>query len=314
MPVSLAGLSLRDLEYAVAVGRERHFGRAAEHCHVSQAALSEQVRKLENLLGVALFERTKRSVAVTPRGAVLLAAAEALLGEARRFLEAAHRSAGPMTGPLRLGVIATLGPYYVPALIRSARERFSALDLRLAEGMTRDLVAQLRAGDLDAALLALPLDDPGFHGEPLFFEPFRLACPADHPLADQTRVGITELSRDDLLLMEEGHCLRDQTLSLCNRPRLDRHTRFASSLEMLRHMIAAGEGLSILPALAAADALGPAGLIAYRDLVEDAGRTIGLVWRTTETRRDDLETFAGFLRESLPGGIRRIDPMPAEAT
>jgi LysR family hydrogen peroxide-inducible transcriptional activator len=287
------------LEYAVAVAREKHFGRAAESCNVSQAALSEQVRKLEALLGVTLFERTKRKVEVTPRGAPLLRQAEALLGDARRLAESARRSAEPLTGELRLGAIATLAPYYLPELIRGGRQRFPRLALRIREALTGELLELLRAGELDAALLALPVADGGLTAETLFFEPFLLACPADHTLATGAVPRLRDLPRADLLLMEEGHCLRDQALALCNVRRLDPHTRFASSLEMLRHMIAAGEGYSVLPLMAAKDRMNLSSLVTYRDLADpEAGRTIGLVWRATETRAADLHAIAAYLREN----------------
>ena len=305
----LYGLSLRDLEYAVAVGKERHFGRAAERCGVSQAALSEQVRKLEGVLGIALFERTKRRVDPTARGVALLARAEALLNEARRLVDDARRSAEPLTGDLRLGVIATLGPYYLPSLLHGGRARFPHLVLRLREAKTDELLASLRAGELDAALLALPVVADGLTVEPLFFEPFRLACPIDDPLAAQAAVRLRDLPRGRLLLMEEGHCMRDQAIELCNVRRLDPHTRFASSMEMLRHMIAAGEGYSVLPLMATSESADMRGLIRFRDIADrDAGRRIGIVWRSTETRTDDLRAVAAYLREALPEGVLPIAP------
>jgi LysR family hydrogen peroxide-inducible transcriptional activator len=303
MSSRLLGLSLRDLEYAVAVGKERHFGRAAESCGVSQAALSEQVRKLEGVLGVTLFERTKRRVDPTARGRAVLEQAEALLGEARRLLDDARRSAEPLTGTLRLGVIATLGPYYLPAILPGGRARFPQLNLRLREGRTEELLAALRNGELDAALLALPVTGDGLLVEPLFFEPFRLACPLDDALAARPEIRLRDLPRGKLLLMEEGHCMREQAIALCHVRRLDPHTRFASSLEMLRHMIAAGEGYSVLPLMATGDHADMNGLIAFRDIADaDAGRRIGLVWRATETRSDDLRQVAAYMRESLPPG------------
>ncbi|HTW85080.1 MAG TPA: LysR substrate-binding domain-containing protein [Candidatus Sulfotelmatobacter sp.] len=300
----LANLSLRDLEYAIAVARERHFGRAAEACGVSQSALSEQVRKLEATLGLPLFERTKRRVAPTVRGLAILRQAEALLGDARRLLDDAHRSAEPLSGELRLGVIATLGPYYMPFVIALCRRHFPHLDLRLREATTGELLAALRRGDLDATLLALPVGADDLIAEPLFFEPFRLACRSDHDLARRARVDLRELDRGPLLLMEDGHCLRDQTLSLCDPARLPAQSRYASSLEMLRHMIAAGEGISLLPLLATAEHTTMDGMIAYRELdSERAGRMIALVWRTTETRSADLREIAAALREVLPRGV-----------
>ena len=305
LPIS--SLSLRDLEYVVAVARERHFGRAAESCGVSQATLSEQVRKLESILGVTLFERTKRKVAPTARGEAILRQAEALLGDARRLLDEARRSAEPLSGELRLGAIATLGPYYLPSVIALGRRRFPQLALRLREAMTDDLLAALRHGELDAILVALPVPIDGLVAEPLFFEPFRCACPSGHDLAHREQVRLRDLKRGPLLLMEDGHCLRDQALSLCHPSPLPNQSRYASSLEMLRHMIAAGEGISLIPLLAAAEHTTMHGMIAYRAL-EDAraGRTIALVWRATETRMKDLRDIASFLRDELPAGVRPL--------
>jgi LysR family hydrogen peroxide-inducible transcriptional activator len=307
-PTTASSLSLRDLEYAVAVARERHFGRAAERCGVSQAALSEQIRKLEGVLGVMLFERTKRHVEPTTRGVALIAQAHVLLEDARRLLENAQRSAEPLTGELRLGVIATLGPYYLPTLLHKGRARFPRLVLHLTEGRTAELLARLRQGELDAVLLALPIDTDGLCVAPLFFEPFRLACPLDHPLAERSEVRLRDLTRGKLLLMEEGHCMRDQAIALCKVRRLDSHTRVASSLEMLRHMIAAGEGYSVFPSMAAQDHADMGGLIRFRDLTDpDAGRRIGLVWRATETRADDVRAVAAFMAQTLPAGTTAVD-------
>jgi LysR family hydrogen peroxide-inducible transcriptional activator len=304
---AVSSLSLRDLEYAVAVARERHFGRAAESCGVSQAALSEQVRKLESILGVVLFERTKRHVEPTARGVALIVQAQLLLADATRLLESAQRSAEPLTGELRLGVIATLGPYYLPTLLHKGRVRFPRLVLHLTEGRTAELLDRLRRSELDAVLLAMPVAGDGLTVAPLFFEPFRLACPLDHPLATRQTVHLRDLARGKLLLMEEGHCMRDQAIELCKVRRLDRHTRVASSLEMLRHMIAAGEGYSVFPTLAAQDHADMGGLIRFRDLADaEAGRRIGLVWRATETRADDLLAVAAFMAQTLPPGASPI--------
>jgi len=307
LPPTVSALSLRDLEYAVAIARERHFGRAADSCGVSQSALSEQVRKLESILGIQLFERTTRKVEPTVRGEAILAQAEALLGDARLLLEDARRSSEPLSGELRLGVIATLGPYYMPSVIALGRHHFAQLALRLRESTTNELLVALRRCELDAILVALPVPMDGLVAEPLFFEPFRLACPADHELAQRPHVGVRDLKRGPLLLMEDGHCLRDQTLSLCDARPLPNQSRYASSLEMLRHMIAAGEGISVIPVLAAAEHTTMQGLIAYRELDEArAGRTIALVWRATETRVNDLRSVASFMREGLPAGVQSI--------
>jgi len=300
---TLAGLSLRDLEYAVAVARHRHFGRAALQCGVSQPALSEQVRKLEALLGVVLFERGRRNIMPTARGEPLLRQAEGLVAAARALMEAARASAEPMTGEVQLGVISTLGPYYVPSVLRDVRAAFPGLQLRLREGQTAALMEALRLGELDAVLLALPVDAEGLVVEPLFVEPFHLACPADHRLAAAAAIRLADLHGPDLLLLEDGHCLRDQTLGLCGGRGIERHTRFASSLEMLRHMIAAGEGYSLFPLLAL-DARYDSELMVHRPLDDPrAGRTIGLVWRASEPRGDDFRALAEHLRRKLPEGL-----------
>jgi LysR family hydrogen peroxide-inducible transcriptional activator len=303
---TLAGLSLRDLEYAVTVGRLRHFGRAAERCGVSQPGLSEQIRKLEGVLGTALFERGPQGVTPTPRGEALLARAEALVAAARELLEAGRAAARPLSGPLRLGVIATLGPYYMPLLLPRLRARFPDLDLRLEEGRTAGLVDRLRAGELDAVLLALPAPGDGLAAERLFFEPFRLLAPTGHPLAAQKRIGLEDLAGGDLLLLEDGHCLRDQALSLCRGVAGGSHAaRFAASLEMLRHMIAAGEGYSLLPLLATSGREDLSALVACCPIDDaEAGRTVGLAWRQTNPRDAEFRELAQFLKDALPDELK----------
>jgi LysR family hydrogen peroxide-inducible transcriptional activator len=302
---SLAGLSLRDLEYAVAIADLQHFGRAAERCGVSQAGLSEQVRKLEALLGCPLFERTTRRIVVTPQGEALVGQAREVLGAARVLLEMARAQADPLSGRLRLGVIATLGPYYLPGLLWEVRTRFPSLELRLQEGLTDPLVRALQTGALDLVLLALPWPTDGIVVEPLFFEPFRAILPAGHPLAEQPRLGLGDLAGDGLLLLEEGHCLREQALSLCRLSRSGRDERFASSLEMLRHMIAAGEGHSLVPLLAARERVELDGLVRVREIDDpDVGRTIGLAWRGSDPRAPAFQDFSRFLRETAPAGTR----------
>ena len=302
---SLAGLSLRDLEYAVAIADLQHFGRAAERCGVSQAGLSEQVRKLEALLGCPLFERTTRRIVVTPQGEALVGQAREVLGAARVLLEMARAQADPLSGRLRLGVIATLGPYYLPGLLWEVRTRFPSLELRLQEGLTDPLVRALQTGALDLVLLALPWPTDGIVVEPLFFEPFRAIVPAGHPLAEQPRLGLGDLAGDGLLLLEEGHCLREQALSLCRLSRSGRDARFASSLEMLRHMIAAGEGHSLVPLLAARERVELDGLVRVREIDDpDVGRTVGLAWRGSDPRSSAFQDFSRFLRETAPAGTR----------
>jgi LysR family transcriptional regulator, hydrogen peroxide-inducible genes activator len=302
----LSGLSLRDLEYAVAVADLRHFGRAAERCGVSQPALSEQIRKLEALLRVSLFERSRRSVEVTPEGAVVLRQAREVVREARSLLDAARMQHDPLAGPLRLGVIPTLGPYYLPSLLHSLRGTFPQLALRLEEGMTARITERVQLGALDLILIALPAPTTALATMPLFFEPFQLVVPEGHRIADLVQVSPADLQDDDFLLLEEGHCLRDQALALCGA-RSGRDRRFASSLEMLRHMIGAGEGFSLLPMLSVRDRQDLDGLAAIRPVEaigngEIAGRVIGLAWRARDPRAEAFLRLGAFLRAQAPRG------------
>jgi LysR family hydrogen peroxide-inducible transcriptional activator len=302
MTTSLSGLSLRDLQYAATVDQTRHFGQAAERCGVSQAALSEQLRKLEDLLGARLFERGHRKVEPTDRGIVLLRQIDRVLAEARDLLAMSRDPAEPLTGLLRLGAIATLGPYYLPHLLRQTRGMYQKLTLQLTEGQTATLIDALRRSTLDALLMALPAPGDGLASEALFFEPFRLVCPAEHRLATLPDPRLGDLAGADLILLEDGHCLRDQALRLCSTTApAGRH---ATSVETLWHMIAAGEGYSLLPLLSAAGRETMERLVACRDIDDpEAGRTIGLVWRNTDPRGADFRTLAGFLREFAPAGV-----------
>lgn len=302
---SLAGLSLRDLEYAVAVRRLHHFGRAAEHCNVSQPALSEQIRKLEALMGVTLFERTRRRVEVTARGEVVLAMAERLLAGARAMLDVCREIGAPLTGQLALGAIETVGPYYLPHMLQRVRHAFPALRLLLTEEKTTVLIDRLQAGELDAVMLALPVSAEGMSADPLFFEPFQLACPAGHALERLDQVELADLEGEDLLLLEEGHCLRDQALALC-RSTGGARLRHATSLETLWHMIAAGEGYSLLPLLSLQGRGELVELVVRRPFNDrSVGRTIGLAWRSSDPRGGEFRQLAAFLRQTAPEVLRQ---------
>jgi LysR family hydrogen peroxide-inducible transcriptional activator len=302
MQKSLAGLSLRDLEYVEAVAELKHFGRAADRCGVSQPALSEQIRKLETHLGVPFFERTRRRVSVTAEGAVLLKQIERILAEARHFLAMGGRGQAGLSGILNFGAIETLGPYYFPGLLRLLRATMPDISLRLTENRTATLLERLRHSMLDVVLLALPLNVPGLAMEPLFFEPFILATPLDHRLSSLPRIRLDSLPVEDLLLLEEGHCLRDQALKLCaGAPAATRH---ATSLETLWHMIAAGEGYSLLPSLAVTARPEINALLQCRLLNDHgAGREIALIWRASDPRETQFRALAGLLRRNAPAGV-----------
>ena len=306
--MNVGALSLRDLEYVVAVAEERHFGRAAERCKVSQPALSAQVRKLEENLGFVLFERTSRRVLPTRDGEVLLREARAVLAAARRLLDTAgQRQDGGAAERLSLGAIQTLGPYLFPLVLRPLRERFPRLSLTLAESRTAELLDDLRAGRLDAALLSPPVDETGLTLVPLFVEPFLLACPAGHRLARAEGLHPADLAGPDLLLLDEGNCLRDQAVAACSAsPNASRH---ATSLETLRSMVAAGAGYTLLPALAAADGRDHAGLVSCRAFdCETPGRIVALAWRASDPRAGRLSELAAFFQDAAPDGT---GPPPA---
>jgi LysR family transcriptional regulator, hydrogen peroxide-inducible genes activator len=301
MSKSLAGLSLRDLEYVEAVAELKHFGRAAERCGVSQPALSEQVRKLEAHLGMPIFERTKRRVAVTAQGEVLLMHIDRILAEARHLLALGQQSTD-LTGILQLGAIETLGPYYLPAVLALLRDELPDVSLRLTENRTSALIERLRHGALDVILAVLTPEMPGLSHQVIFFEPFMLATPRRHPLSALPQIRLDALPHDDLLLLDEGHCLRDQALDLCaGAPRATRH---ATSLETLWHMIAAGEGYSLLPALAVRARPDIASLIDCRALDQpNTGRRISLIWRASDPREAQFRRFAALLALHAPNGV-----------
>jgi LysR family hydrogen peroxide-inducible transcriptional activator len=299
---SLAGLSLRDLEYVEAVAELNHFGRAAERCGVSQPALSEQIRKLEAHLGIPFFERTRRRVAVTPQGAVLLAQAERILAEARHFMALSGQGQAGLSGLLQLGAIETIGPYYLPALLRLLRDELPAVSLRLTESRTATLLERLRHGMLDIVLMVPTPQMPGLTAATLFFEPFVLATPRAHRLAALPRIKLDALPIEDLLLLEEGHCLRDQALTLCGQA--PAATRHATSLETLWHMIAAGEGYSLLPSLAVAARPEISTLVQCRTMMEpNAGRNVALVWRASDPRETQFRQLADLLRRHAPPAV-----------
>jgi LysR family transcriptional regulator, hydrogen peroxide-inducible genes activator len=311
--MSLAGLSLRDLEYIVAVGEHRHFSRAAAACAVSQPALSGQIRKIEGLLRVTVFERDRRHVMVTRKGEVVLRQARRVLHEAHRLVELARVWDEPLAGPLALGAIATLGPYLFPYVLGPLRERFPSAELILSEARTAELLDQLGVGKLDAALLCLPIRRDGLSVRPLFFEPFLLIHPPDHPLSQLRPLTVAGLSTEGLLLLEEGHCLRDQALALCGATGAAER-RHAAGLETLRHMVAAGAGYSIVPALAAMPHAMLDGLVSYTPFDEaDAGCTVALVWRTSDPRSDQYDLLADFFAAASPPGTRPAAlPRPPE--
>lgn len=287
-------MNLRDLKYLIALADLRHFGKAADACFVSQPTLSTQVRKLEEELGVTLVERAPRKVMLTPTGQDVVQRARRIVADVEQMREAARRSKDPESGSLRLGVFPTLGPYLLPHVVPHLRERFPQLELLLVEEKSDVLLQRLREGRLDAALLALPVHDEQLHAEFLFDEPFVLAAPRGHELTSRASLDVDELSDETLLLLEDGHCLRDQALDVCRLSGAHEKSGFrATSLETLRQMVAAGVGVTLLPALSVhAPVAQPAGiqLVAFRAPVPS--RRIALVWRKSSAMDRFLQQLA----------------------
>jgi LysR family hydrogen peroxide-inducible transcriptional activator len=246
-------INFRDLRYLVAVADQRHFGRAAAACFVSQPTLSTQIKKLEQHLGVQLVERTNKQVMLTPIGKMIAERARHVLNEVADIVDTARAAGDPMAGDVRLGLIPTIGPYLLPHLMPVLRETFPRLRPLLYEEQTQRLLERLRRGELDAAIMAVPVADDGLLSDHLFFEPFFLALPAGHRLTERDEVDPRELEAERVLLLEEGHCLRDQALDVCSMVGAREDAEFrATSMETLRQMVASGAGITLLPGLAAA--------------------------------------------------------------
>src|SRR5690606_38784043 len=306
-------MNLRDLQYLVALADHRHFGRAAAACFVSQPTLSTQVRKLEEELGVVLVARAPRKVMLTPAGEEMVARARRVLAEVEQMKEAARRTQDPAARTLRLGIIPTLGPFPLPTVMQLLHGRLPRLELQLlAEEKTPVLLERLQQGKLDAALLALPLHDVQLRVEPLFEEPFVLAVPAGHALAGAPAVDMADLADERLLLLEDGHCLRDQALDVCRLSGASEKTEFqATSLETLRQMVAAGVGITLLPTLAVKPPVARSDdirLLSFED-ADPPSRRIGMAWRRSSARAGILFQLAAAIR-SLPAGLL-APPAPA---
>jgi LysR family hydrogen peroxide-inducible transcriptional activator len=296
-------MNLRDLRYLIALADLRHFGRAAEACHVSQPTLSTQIRKLEEELGVQLIERAPRQVMLTPVGVDIVERARRIVAEVEQMREAARRTADPEAGSVRLGLFPTLGPYLLPHVVPNLRARFPRLELLLIEEKTETLLLMLREGRLDAAILALPLHEDWLETELLFEEPFILAMPQDHPLARHRELKLSELSKQHLLLLEDGHCLRDQALAVCQLAGAGEKEGFrATSLETLRQMVAAGVGMTLLPILAVKPPVPPSDSIQLVPFKQPTPtRQLALVWRRSSAMSGFLHKLAAVLRDLPPG-------------
>jgi LysR family hydrogen peroxide-inducible transcriptional activator len=301
-------MTLQELKYLVALADHGHFGRAAEACFITQSTLSTQIKKLEDFLGVTLFDRSLKRVTPTPIGQEILQAARSIVEESERIRELAKHAQDPMARTIHLGVIPTLGPYYLPHALTLVHKKHPDLRLLLREEMTPQILEHLANGKLDAGLLALPVNDDSLRVEPLFYEPFLAALPAGHPLTKRDALKVSDIINEKLLLLDEGHCLRDQALDVCGSGSRGREEVRATSLETLRQMVAMGLGLTLLPALAV-----DAGPRVSKKAVEirpfkspPPGRTIALVWRRRAPFPETFEQLAQTLKNALPGDVEAV--------
>jgi LysR family hydrogen peroxide-inducible transcriptional activator len=305
-------MNLRDLHYLVALAEYRHFGRAAEACFVSQPTLSTQIRKLEDELGVTLVERTPRKVLLTDVGREIATRARDVLNEVEQIKAIALRTRDPEAGSVRLGIFPTLAPYLLPHVMPQIHQRFPRLELLLVEEKTEVVLRRLLEGRLDAGIVALPVHEDSLHAEFLFEEPFVLAVPQSHPLAPRHDLKLADLADQRLLLLEDGHCLRDQALEVCHMAGAGERSGFrATSLETLRQMVASNVGITLLPTLAVQPPVAQAGTVR---LVEFRGhapsRRLAMVWRKSSAIVGFLGQLAALFK-ALPPDL--LDPRTAIA-
>lgn len=300
-------MTLTELRYIVTLAQEQHFGRAAERCFVSQPTLSIAVKKLEDELGVALFERTKSRVQPTPLGEQIVAQANLVLEQTSTIKDMANAGKDQLSSPLAVGAIFTIGPYLLPKFIPHLQQLANKMPLYVEEGYTHNLRKKLRNGELDVIIVALPFSEPDVVTQALFDEPFVVLMPHDHPFAKKNTINPSDLEEQQLLLLGEGHCFRDQVLTTC--PSLQHHSdesptnlRTAaegSSLETLRHMVASGLGLTILPLCAAESSLYNSTLLVTRPFNSPSpNRTVALAWRASFPRHKAIDALRKAIQAS----------------
>jgi LysR family hydrogen peroxide-inducible transcriptional activator len=305
-------MTLTELRYIVAVAREKHFGRAAEACFVSQPTLSVAIKKLEEELDVKLFERGASEVSVTPLGEAIVRQAQSVIEQAAAIKEIAARGKDPLSGPLRLGIIYTIGPYLLPELVRHAIEMTPQMPLMLQENFTVRLLEMLRTGELDCAIMAEPFPDTGLAIAPLYDEPFVVAVPKSHPLAKRKSVSSQELKQETMLLLGTGHCFRDHVLEVC--PEFARFSSDAegirksfegSSLETIKHMVASGMGVTVVPQLSVPQETQP--LVRYVAFAPPVPtRRVVLAWRRTFTRYEAIAALRNAVYACRLDGVTRL--------
>lgn len=303
-------MTLTELKYIVAVARQKHFGHAAEACFVAQPTLSVAIKKLEDELGVVIFERGGTEVSVTPLGAQIVAQAERVLEQTAAIKEIAAQNKDPLSGSLRLGIIYTIGPYLLPSLIKTMIETVPQMPLILQENFTTRLIELLRQGELDAAIMALPFPEHGLIVQPLYDEDFVIALPKHHKWAERKEITAQDLKTENMLLLGSGHCFRDQVLEVC--PEMSRfstagdgiaRTFEGSSLETIRHMVSSGIGITVLPRASVKDLQDKAGMVRYVPFSQPVpSRRVVIAWRKSFTRQAAIDAVrTAVLACDLPG-------------
>lgn len=304
-------MNLRDLKYIIAVAESHHFGRAAERCFVSQPTLSGQIKKLEQELGVAIFERTNRSVEITPVGEAILVHARQMMEQADVIQQLARAHQDPLAGPLRIGAIPTLSPYLLPLILRPLQKQHPQMKLVLSEELTDTLLQRLRQHEIDAALLATPVEEPDLDALPLFDEPFWVAFPRKHPFYTKDKITLREVEQENLLLLAEGHCLAQQAMDLCHMKQRqtqgDMADLRATSLETLIQLVGAGFGITLVPALAMRGSwTSGSGVVAQPLTSAKASRRVALVFRHSFPRPAALQALAAVIHAHLPNTVHPL--------
>ena len=318
-------MTLTELKYIVAVAREKHFGRAADACFVSQPTLSVAIKKLEEELDVKLFERSANEISVTALGEEIVRQAQSVLEQAANIKEIAKRGKDPLAGPLKLGVIYTIGPYLLPSLVRQAIAKTPQMPLMLQENFTVKLLEMLRTGEIDCAIMAEPFADTGLATAPLYDEPFMAAVPSTHPFAALKTISAQALKSETMLLLGNGHCFRDHVLEVC--PEFARFSSDAegirksfegSSLETIKHMVAAGMGVTLVPRLSVpssaldgtanpAQDFGDSAYVRYLPFKGDAPtRRVVLAWRRSFTRYEAIAELRNAIYACELPGVKRL--------
>lgn len=311
-------MTLTELKYVIAVARERHFGRAAESCFVSQPSLSVAIKKLEEELGVLIFERRTADIALTPIGRQIVEQAQKILEESRRLREIAHQGQDPLSGPLRVGMIYTIAPYLMPGLVTEMASSTPKMPLYLEENFTAELLNQLRDGTIDVGIMADTFSDSALMKQALYQEDFVVAVPSHHPWVNRNYVGTDELKDQTMLMLGAGHCFRDQILSFCpdllrfNAGASDvQRTVEGSSLQTICHMAAQGMGITVLPSSAVPFLQGPSQtlkMISFKKPVPN--RKVIMVWRKSFTRTAAVEALGAAIKKVPLNGCYPLDEPP----